>query len=273
MPLNHAILGLLLAIALFPAHANSTIVTKSISGPYQPEPVTVEVLTPDTMDVGRTYRVLYVLPVEPMNKTQYGAGLSEVAKANIANRYQVICVAPAFSATPWFADHPGDPALQQESHFIKTVLPWVEEHYPAERSRAGRLLLGFSKSGNGAVMLLLRHTELFDKAVAWDAPIDKTRPDQFNMIEVFGSEKHFQQYAIPVLVKQHAGKLKGDAPRIFLMSKRDGGHPMEGVHRQLRALGVPHGFEYTESIEHHWASGWVPRAAELVLGRQGTPSP
>jgi S-formylglutathione hydrolase FrmB len=241
------------------------IITKMIESPYQPEAVPTEILAPDTLDPARRYPVLYILPVAPGTTSRWGSGIREAAKADVANRYGVICIAPAFAATPWFADHPSDPALQQESHFIKAVIPWVEANYPAARERAGRLLLGFSKSGYGAVMLLLRHPELFERAVAWDAPLGKTAPDQFNMIEVFGTAAHFAPYAIPDLLRQRAEELKEGPPRIFLMPDREGDHPMEKVREQMTELGIPCAIEYTSGCKHSWESGWVPRAAELVI--------
>lgn len=254
--------------------AASTITTHEITGPYQPTPVAVEVITPDTLAPGRLYPVLYVLPVAPGTSSRWGSGIQEMARAGIANQYNVICVAPAFSATPWFADHPNDPALQQESHFIKTVLPWVASHLPAQQERSGRFLLGFSKSGYGAIMLLLRHPDLFERAVAWDAPIDKTRPDQFRMLDVFGAEENFAQYAIPTLVAARAKELAAEVePRLVLMPNRDGDHAMNGVHEQLVKLGIPHIFEPTDHLQHHWESGWAPRAAALVLmGKDAEPA-
>lgn len=241
------------------------IVTKLIQSPFQPEAVPIEILLPEPLDSARRYPVLYILPVAPGTTSRWGSGIRETAKADIANRYGVICVAPAFAATPWFADHPSDPALQQESHFVKAVIPWVEANYPAARERSGRLLLGFSKSGYGAVMLLLRHPELFERAVAWDAPLGKTAPDQFNMIEVFGTEEHFAPYAIPGLLKQRAAEFKDGSPRIILMPDREGDHPMENVREQMAELAIPHVIEFTSGCKHSWESGWVPRAAELVI--------
>ena len=55
--------------------------------------------------------------------------------------------APSFSHLPWFADHPTNAKIAQESYLLQDILPRL----------SGRiLLLGFSKSGNGAVTLLLR---------------------------------------------------------------------------------------------------------------------
>ena len=244
----------------------TAIIKHEITGPYQPSPVAVEVLAPRTLDPGRAYPVLYILPVEAGTTSRWGSGIVEAARADVANRFGVFCVAPAFAATPWFADHPTDPALRQESHFIKTVLPWVEANYPVEKGRSGRFLLGFSKSGYGAVMLLLRHPELFERAAAWDAPIDKTKPDQFKMIDVFGTEAHFERYAIPNLIRKRAGMLQADErARLILMPNGESGHSMNAVQRQLAVLGIPHVFEATAALEHHWESGWLARAAALLL--------
>ncbi len=249
----------------------ATIITKMIESPYQPEAVPIEILAPDILDPARAYPVLYILPVAPGVTSRWGSGIQEAAKAGVANRYGVICVAPAFSATPWFADHPTDPALRQESHFIKVVIPWVEANYSVARTRAGRLLLGFSKSGFGAVMLLLRHPDLFERAVAWDAPLGKTAPDQFKMIEVFGTAENFSAYSIPRLLEQHAVALKGGPPRIYLMPDREGDHKMDDVKVQLERLEIPHGIEYTTGLEHRWDSGWVPRAAALAILGEDAP--
>lgn len=250
----------------------TAIEVHEIRGPYQPVPVAVEVLAPRALEPERAYPVLYILPVAAGTTSRWGSGIREAARADIADRFGVVCVAPAFAATPWFADHPTDPALQQESHFIKTVLPWVESHYPVEKRRSGRFLLGFSKSGYGAVMLLLRHPDLFERALAWDAPIDKTRPDQFKMIDVFGTEAHFAQYAIPSLVREHTGALLASKdPRLILMPNGDGGHSMAAVHRELVTLGIPHVYQATEALEHHWASGWFPEAAARLLKGESAP--
>jgi hypothetical protein len=261
----YKLLPCLCALAGFASATPAPIITHMLESPHQTGPVPVEILTPDTLESGRSYPVLYILPVAPGVASRWGSGIQEAAKGDVANLYGVICVAPAFAATPWFADHPTDPALRQESHFIKAVIPWVEANYPAERARAGRLLLGFSKSGYGAVMLLLRHPDLFERAVAWDAPLGKTAPDQFKMIEVFGTAEHFAAYSIPGLLGQRAAVLKGGPPRIYLMPDREGDHKMDDVKAQLERLEIPHGVEYTTGLEHRWDSGWVPRAAALAI--------
>jgi len=261
----HYLFAIALPLLLIRVDAEPTILNETVAGPFQPAPTSVQIILPETLDPAQRYRVLYILPVEPGTEDHYGSGIQEAAKGDVANKHNVICVAPTFTAMPWYADHPTDPALQQERHFVETVVPWVDAHYPVEKSAHGRLLLDFSKSGYGAVMLLLRHPERFGKAVVWDAPVDKVRPDQFRMIDVFGTEAHFEKYAIAHLIRARAALLKDGPPRIFLMRKREGDHPMEATRDLLVVLEVPHVFEYTETIPHRWDSGWMSRAAELLL--------
>jgi len=139
---------------------------------YQPGWLPVRVLFPAQVEPGRRYPVLYLLPVETdaVEKTKWGSALVEARKLDFANKYGFICVAPAFAQVPWYADHPTDPLIRQESYFLKVIVPLVEHDLPARKDPAGRLLVGFSKSGNGAVSLLLRYPERFGCAAAWDAP-------------------------------------------------------------------------------------------------------
>ena len=47
---------------------------------------------------------------------------------------------------------------------MKTVVPLIEEHYSALGTAEGRLLFGFSKSGWGALTLILRNPDFFGYA-------------------------------------------------------------------------------------------------------------
>jgi len=98
----------------------------SITSPYQAGTTHVRVLLPERMDPGKRYTVLYVLPVEAGQGSQYGDGLQEIKRRHIHSRHDLICVAPTFSHLPWYADHPTDAEIRQETYFIKTVVPLVE---------------------------------------------------------------------------------------------------------------------------------------------------
>ena len=68
-----------------------------------------------------------------------------------------------------------------------------------------RWLVGFSRSGHGALSLVLRHPHVFSAAASWDAPAQLTRLTAFpGMAANFGTESQFDQYETPSLVTSSA---------------------------------------------------------------------
>ena len=41
-----------------------------------------------------------------------------------ALKHKAIFVAPTFSHLPWYADHPSDASIRQETYFLKVVVPF-----------------------------------------------------------------------------------------------------------------------------------------------------
>ena len=107
--------------------------------------------SPTQPGAGVRLPVVYVLPVEARNESRYGDGLLEVRRHDLHNKFQAIFVAPTFSHLPWYADHPTDPEIRQE-----TLLP--EGRRPVHRGplpgpvRAGRSpAAGVQQVGLGGV--------------------------------------------------------------------------------------------------------------------------
>ena len=186
---------------------NGFLVHSALS-PFQPGPTEIRVLLPTKQDTATRCPVVYVLPVEAGNAHHYGDGLVEIQKRRLHRQFSAIFVAPTFSQLPWYADHPSDPEVRQESHFLKVVVPFIEQRYPARADRDGRLLVGFSKSGWGAYSLLLRHPDHFGKAAAWDAPLMESRPARFGMGPIFGTQENFEPYRITTLLDRHVPDLR-----------------------------------------------------------------
>lgn len=239
---------------------------------YQSGETLVKVLVPDRVDKGKRYRALYVLPVEAGDTSVWGHALEEVKRLDLHNKHQLICVYPTFSHLPWYADHPSNPQVRQESHFLRVVVPAIERTYPVRAERDGRLLLGFSKSGWGAFSLLLRNPELFDRAVAWDAPLTVDRPVPFGMNGVFGDQENFEKYKITWLLAQRAELLiatsqAGKRPRLAVLGYDNFRQHHVAVHQQMEALKIPHLYRDGPKRKHHWQSGWLAEAVEIVAER------
>lgn len=253
------------------ARAQANIQEYRIDSPYQQHSTVVRVLLPDRIDTKRTYRVLYVLPVVENNNRKHGDGLQEMVKHDFHNIHQLICVAPEFTAKPWYADHSDNMGRQDESHLLKTVLPFIDRRFPTSRTREGRLLIGFSKSGWGAITLLMRNPETFHKAAAWDTgirvdtgPIDEQ--DRERRIQAyFGSKDNFERYRISTLIESR-GKHLGGEERLFYYNT-EGKRAKGGVevHRLLVESGIPHRYLFEKRRQHRWDSGWIPLAVKFLV--------
>lgn len=239
-------------------------VVHSVRSPYQAGTTTIRVLLPDRIDRKTKSPVLYVLPVEAKDGRRYGDGLLELKKAGLHNRHGLICVAPTFSHLPWYADHPTEKTIRQETYFLKVVVPFIERQYPALAKPEGRLLLGFSKSGWGAFALLLRHSDVFGKAAAWDAPLMKDRPNQFGMKDIFGTQTNFEKYRIAALLKQRADLLKKSC-RLVLTGYGNFRRQHRQAHRLMKELGVKCRYRDGPKRKHHWNGGWLEEAVDLLI--------
>jgi hypothetical protein len=237
-----------------------------ITSPFQQTKTLVRVLVPDSYSVAKTYRTIYVLPVEPGRTSRYGDGLEVVARANLHNLHDVIFVAPTFTQMPWYGDHPTKTTLRQETHFLDVVIPFVENNYAVSRHAADRLLLGFSKSGFGAFSMLLRHPDRLGRALAWDSPLALAKPlANWGLPPLFGSTGNFQKHQVTRLITQRAAELANGPARLILAGWNWFPNHHAVVVKLLRAKDVPHVNLVSPRYQHRWNSGWVPAAVDSLL--------
>lgn len=241
-----------------------------VTSEFQSGETLIRVLLPENLERGECLKVLYLLPVQANLEQRYGDGLLEAKKLDLANQHRLICVAPTFSHLPWYADHPTDKTIRQESYFLKVVVPAIEKGYPARAERDGRLLVGFSKSGYGAWSLLLRHPDQFAKAAAWDAPLMKTAPNQFGMGPIYGSSENFELYRIDRLLRDRAAELRpktGEQPTTRLIHLGYGNFRdhHQRVEVLLNELQIPHTYADGPKLAHTWHSGWLEEVVKRLL--------
>jgi predicted esterase len=245
-----------------------------VDSPYLGRRSTVEVLLPDKLEAGRTYRTLYVLPVEGGIGGRYGDGLAEVRKADAHNRYGLICVTMSFDTVPWYGAHATNPRIRHEAFIKRVVVPLVESRFPASGKPGDRLLLGFSKSGWGAVSLLLRDPAFFGAACSWDAPLMMTEAKLgYASKHHFGTPEQAAPYVPVNLVQRRADELAKGPPRLTVLGRNTFGGHTRKFHQLLEARGVPHRYDNELRFKHHWEPGWVPKALEVFLGVAATTRP
>lgn len=238
----------------------------------------IEVLLPDDYEENKRYHVLYVLPVEAGIGGRYGDGLMEVKKANAHNKYQVICVAIAFDTIPWYGAHATDQKIRHEDYIKNVAVPLIENRYRTSGTAEGRLLLGFSKSGWGALTLILRSPDFFGYACSWDAPLmmDKTGFGLYGTKRHFGTSEQFAKYLPITLVEQNAGRFRARERLAVLGHKSFGtaGSPgkqphTRAFHEKLKSLGVKHHYNNGLVFKHDWHSGWVAPAVDALMAIAG----
>lgn len=232
----------------------------------------IRVLEPDNLDEIEHPRILYLLPSTPELSHRSGDGLDEVLAHDLHNRYGFVAVAPTYSDWPWMTDLPDNKMFQQVLYFLEDVVGFIDTKYP----QSSRLLIGYSKGGSAALQLLLRYPELFRAAAAFDSPIMKEQPDQWEMPYFWPNPEHFQDFAIPHLLKVR-GRDLGDEPRIALFGYGNFGRNapdwtydhLSAGHALLNDLGIPHIYDNHAHREHRWDSGWLPEAVGALARMSG----
>jgi len=236
----------------------------TIDSPYQPVPTAVRVLQPQRGKDDSPRRVVYVLPVDVGVGGQYGDGLIEIQQRDLHNRHGFVAISPAFEQMPWYIDHPTDATRRHESHLMGVVLPVVD----AELGMDGpcRLILGFSKSGWGAVSLLLRYSDVFAAVALWDAPLmaEQILPG-WQIDPLLASAEDFATHALPTRLKEH-GQCLDAKPRMVLIGGGYHAEHMTGAHALMTDLRIPHHWLGPMNLKHHWGSGWVEPAVEQLMG-------
>jgi hypothetical protein len=241
--------------------ADNGFVVHAVQSEFQAGTTQIFVRAPAKI-TGGPLLALYILPVEEHDEKRWGDARAEIAKLDLADRYGVICVFSTFSHLPWFADHPSDPHIRQETYFLKVVLPFVERMYPVGTDRFSRALLGFSKSGWGAWTLLLRHPDIFERAAAWDAPMTMEVP-RYGMAPIAGTQENFERYRVTTLLRER-GKLLGNEPRLMLAGWDFYRAQTQGAHKLMQELKIPHIYRDGPQRRHHWDSGWMTELARWV---------
>src|SRR5262249_23276558 len=159
-------------------------------------PIAVRVLEPENPSTNYAHNFLFALPVEGgLAQSTYGSGLNELQKLDVQDQYNATIIEPIFPIDSWYANSGTDATINYET-FTSTILTaWVDSNF-ATTGDEKNLLLGFSKSGYGALDLLLKHPAVFDAAAAFDFPGDMTAYDEFGSSSSgdYGTDLNFQDY-------------------------------------------------------------------------------
>src|SRR5262245_27727341 len=94
------------------------VLVHDVECPYQAGKTQILIVLPHVIPANRKYPVIYVVPVEAQRESRYGDGVREIKANNLHDKHQAIFVAPTFSHLPWYADHPTEPSIRQETYLL-----------------------------------------------------------------------------------------------------------------------------------------------------------
>ena len=281
-------LALCVGLLAFPAYAGAAGLTVSkprtenngvawydAVSPYNgPGSTTLRVLSPNS-PAGMSHRFIYVLPVinDVGLDDPFGDGLEALRALNVHNDFNAHIIAPSFDVVPWYGDHDSASDRRYESFIVRELVPWVQANLSVT-GQEEHWLIGFSKSGFGAVTLLLRNPGVFAAAAAWDFPADQADTSIWSMLDNYGTDANFQTnyrltsdwisarkepfQSVPRLWLSYDQGMYLGVPTFLSAVSAFAGRLQANQMRFMRTGG--------ETRDHSWTSGWLSRA---VAGLQG----
>ncbi|MDD1751272.1 MAG: PQQ-dependent sugar dehydrogenase, partial [Methanothrix sp.] len=236
----------------------------------------IRVLEPANPAPGTPQRFLYVLPVQDGVtdlSSAYSDGLEELRLLDVPNRFNMTLIAPSFNYEPWYGDNSIDPALRMESFIIQDLVPFGDT-FAQGAGIPQRYLIGFSKSGNGVLFLLLRHPNVFSAVAAWDSPAQLSDLSAYGGLPMnFGTQANFDLYNIPALVASNAQAFQTQN-RLWISGDQAAfTADMDQLHQQLVAASIPHTWVQGGVRVHSWDSGWLDGAVTDLAVNSTTAAP
>jgi len=233
-------------------------------------PFAVRVLVPTDPNTAYAHSFLYALPVESgLTGQSLGDGLDELESLNVPNQYNTTIIEPIFPMYSWYADNPNDATVDYET-FVADILPqWVDSHFSTTGDEQN-LLIGFSKSGYGAVDLLMKHPDVFSAAAAFDFPADMPTYNGLgsSSADDYGTQANFQNnYELDQSFVDTYKTPFTTQDRLWIAGGPLYANDVADFNNLLTSQGVLDTFTTTQTGDtHSWTGGWVPSAVTGLFG-------
>lgn len=215
------------------------------------------VITPDDYSFSKKpYPVLYLL--HGWSGTFSGWLTDAPQLRQHADKYQMIIVCPDGGYDSWYLDSPVDSTVRYDTHIAKEVVAKIDYYYHTIRGPEGRAIAGLSMGGHGALLLAIRHPDVFGAAGSMAGGLDLRawRKNDWDLQSVLGAPgDHWQNWEDNSVVNVLA-QLKGRKIPIaidcgvgdfFIEANRE-------AHRRLLEMKYPH--DYTERPGEHNHEYW-----------------
>jgi len=154
----------------------------------------------------------------------------------------------------FYCNDPRPDGCAYEDHIVRDVVGFVERVFPCMGRRRGRAIAGLSMGGYGAIMLGLRHPDVFCAVSSHSgAPLfaHQPIPDRPD-VEALANCLPPGEYDCFALAEKRKSDGRLPAIRMDCGTEDRLAKPNRSFHAHLEALGVPHVYEEYPG-EHTWA--------------------
>jgi len=168
----------------------------------------------------------------------------------------LVLVAPDGRRRGWYLDSEREPTNRLESYLAQELLPDLARRLPITAARG---VAGLSMGGAGALVLALRHPELFASASSMSGAVDFTRlrrrGDLRRLLGPFEARPEAWLSRSPLhLARAEPERFRG-RPWLIGVGREDRWHASNlALHQELTRQGVPH--EYLEGPGGHDWDTW-----------------
>ena len=91
-----------------------------------------------------------------------------------------------------------------------------------------------------------------------------TKPNNFGMGDIFGTQENFEKYQITRLLEARAEMLQKEK-RLILLGYGNFREQQQKVHACMVELKIAHEWADGPARKHDWHSGWVAEATAALL--------
>ncbi|HVJ13954.1 MAG TPA: alpha/beta hydrolase-fold protein [Polyangiaceae bacterium] len=251
---------------------------QTFSGKISGKPIDFSIELPPSYASGQQrYPVIYWL---------HGKGGDEQRSTHVA-RYlnaavaagqlpEAIIVFPNGGKESFYTNSP-DGSWPIETMLIDDLVPHVDAAYRTLAERGGRMLMGFSMGGFGALKFAAKYPERFGAVVAYGAPrldasLGMRGPDAAIFSNVFGGDAaKFEENTPAYLFRKNLQRVQSSGLAIRLVGGSDDGtrHSVQKLHEVLGELGIQHEYEVLPGVRHVVAQYYDVEAGKgwAFLGR------
>ena len=228
--------------------------TLNIESPFLAGAEKVVVITPENSQTQLSFPTVYLL-------NGYGGDHTSWLKIRpdlpeMADKMGLVIVMPD-GRDSWYWDSPKNPELQMESFFTKTLVPYIDRHYPTRAVKEQRAISGLSMGGQGAMYLAMRHPDIWGNAGSTSGGLDiRPFPERWKMKESLGTlEENRDAWEVHTPINLVPSIQPGTINFIFDCGTDDFfAEVNENFHKALVEQGIAH--DYIQRPGNHSMTYW-----------------